>query len=340
MRRLMTPVVMMVGAWAFVLMAQGGCGQAGTGGSIDLGDDSGMFVNQDPVVSPGTELPGLFSATDVWSLGSQNVIMFGFGAYVEVLSILDDQGDGCLGLESPIAASFEEGRIALDGAFTSSGRSCAIGVSARVDACGVEPGVPLDTLQQCDLEETSGTLTVGRDEAEPTDLILLQFPRCEDVPLTLVGEGDWGIVSIHPLALPFVEDPASIGGVVVIAGVGRSTDRASVLTGLNGDDVFGCVDDTPDGDLTWDGQRLRINLDLEGDDNSESLGAPGNCSISFDGSLTYCAEINPSDLGSSGDAGKLIRVDGAGSFTSNDGTGVLTSMYLLVMEPAVRRNRP
>lgn len=274
---------------------------------------------------PEPQINGFFGDDEVWFVSSDNLITLGYGGTAEAVIVVDDNEIVCLAQEPGASVNYIDGVFTLATQFSSpdTDRDCEILLEADASACA-------STAQEepCDFTATSGVAKFGSSQAQWTDNTLWRLPACEEVPSDLADEAAWGFFNLHPFIVPYVLDPASFGGFVLVGGEFDTALAATVAFAADGS----CLDESPAGDVDWDGRTLSIDLTLDADDNSSGVGGPGECLVSFNGTLTYCALFDPSVMtpGSTAQPGRLVRIDGTGSFTSPDGVTTMNTMYLLV----------
>lgn len=276
---------------------------------------------------PNPGLNGFFHNDEAWAVQSDYLLMLGYGEHVETVLLASNDDFECLVQDPDGAVSFEGDRFRADTQFRSydTAQNCAIDLAARADQCAPDsfPG----TLP-CAMTEGGGEASYNRDRLEWTQQNLIRFAPCDEVPSDLSRAGQWGFLNVHPLLLLFLDGPGDLGAIVLIAGDNQMT-VGSVVFGFG--ETEACADETPEGALAWDGRSLTIDWQLVGNENSGGVGAAGACTIAFQGTATYCALYNAAALNpqTASNPGRLVRIDGHGSFSYPGGDGELTVLYLL-----------
>jgi hypothetical protein len=277
---------------------------------------------------PNPGLNGFFREDEAWALQSDAMLMLGYGDHIEAVLLASSDDIECLVQDPEGAVVFDGESFSVSSEFRSfdTNQNCAIDVSARADQCaaGALPG-----SLPCALADGVGEATFSHDRIEWTQQSLIRFSPCREIPSDLSREGQWGILNVHPLPLLFLDGPEDLGAIVLLAGDSQMT-VGSVVFGFG--ETEACADETPEGTLMWDGRTLIIDWRLVGNDNTGGVGIDGPCTIAFQGTASYCAlydsaALNPQTVSN---PGRLVRIDGHGTFTYPGGDGGLAALYLLV----------
>lgn len=308
----------LVGAAAVALLA--GCSTPAPDGPDD-GDmnSNGTYGGGEPVdaTSPAA-VPGLFAADQFWSLaaadagGATGAVVFGVGDLVEFATILP--GNACFAIlpESQIDYSNGVLSFATDFSTKTPGDRCRVAIAASAAAC-LAGGA---TAQTCDL--SGGTYTMIADgQTVAVQSAGWALPQeCPTLPGTLFTYGDWSIVSLHPIALPFAAPASNFGETfVAVGGNGSSVQSATLCTEVSGDACTGCSAVLPEGTVSFDGQTLTLDLTFTED--------PASCAVSFTGQATACGVY--AEEGASGNP--VIRVVGEGTYQQADESGEIDVLY-------------
>ncbi len=308
----------------------GGVGDGGGGGSNGGGGGSGVpGTNVNRPVRAASEVTGFFEADEPWAVGSPTFLAFGVGDFVDFMTLTTEQAGGTTCLASTPAATieFSEGSLRIDSQPLTdlAGVDCSIDV--LIDAASCAPDEVFGPPNPCFTDGADGEILINGGSNSPDLPRIVRLQTC-DAPAFLSSISEWAILSVHPFALPFIDDPADFGAIALIEGAGSGPTIASLVTGVDAlDNPLGCSDGTPAGTVTILNDTLSIDLNMEGQDNDSGLGSPGMCSLRFTGSMTFCEIISPSELGGSGASIELVRFDGTGQYESQIGSGTLKTMY-------------
>ncbi len=328
----MTGRALGVGAVLVGMALAAGCGAAGGGGggrrAAEPDADDQVAAAQD---GPAGDLSGLLAPDEAWVLGSANLLLFGYGDRIEyALLTAGAVEDSCVGL-APVGTVRLDGQtLHVEGRFTDpdTNQQCSFELDGDVGAC-LDDGAFDAGFEACTLVGASGSARTGGRSFALGETAIARPSGCETLQARLGGLPQWGILNLHPLAVPFVDGPDPTRGLLLIEGTRAQVGTAANITSVQGDNFTGCLDETPTGTVSFDGTTLTIDLSLQGQDNADASGTPGNCSISFVGTVTYCAEFDPSEVGQPGGAsGTIVRLDGEGSTLRN---GVSTPQNVLYL---------
>ncbi len=314
----------LVGMGAFFF----GCSAGGTGGNGD-GNNDGAGDDR-----PNPGLNGFFRENEAWTVASPDLLLLGYGDTIEAALLVSANDFECLQQDPGGVVSFDGETLRVDSEFFSedTNHDCTIQVTADASEC--QSDGTSTTTTECTLGTGNGKGEFGGQEVEWTQQTVNRFEPCDEIPVDLDNEANWGFLNVHPLLLAFLDDPESIGAVVLVAGQFEQR-AATVAFGLEGTEA--CIDETPTGRFEWDGQTLNVDYALGGNDNQDGVGIEGECRLTFEGTTSYCAVYDPNVLnpGSGNSApGRLVRIDGNGSYTSPGDQGSFDLLYLLVTEPA------
>jgi hypothetical protein len=304
-------------------------------GGTDDGDDDnsgsdGAGGVDDAAPAKPAPLVGLFAKDETWIIGSQRALLFGAGGLVELIVLFDEFREPVAAVSDPKATvTFVEGVLRIRSTFRSivTEQRCTLDLTFAAGDCDDAP----DT--SCEIE-ADGQASVNGVEFSWDQIAFGRFARCDPLPESLNDWPLWGALSIHPLMIPVVQDPNAVGGLALVAGRKQELEFASVASGtINASELRGCLDDSPTGEVAWDGRVLDTDLLLQGQDNDQGLGQEGACSLVFRGVRRYCAVFNPALTGGSGaSSGILLRLDGNGRFRSQDGPVQIRSLFILISE--------
>jgi hypothetical protein len=269
---------------------------------------------------------------EVWFLGgSGNLISAGVGDLLEFAFVSDSSLTAtALGIEpSGAIVRYSGDMLSVRANFRDrvTGELAHLDIAAEADQCAaVIPGEP------CGLQG-DGVAQIGEVGVRWSDMVFFSLDVCDDPPTDLGDQDEWAVFNVHPLVLPLLGDPNEVGAAVALGGELGQFQQGAVFTGLDPDgNPLGCLDESPAGSVQWDGTTLRIDTRLGGQDNADGVGSPGSCTVRFTGKRTYCAFLDPAVTGSSASAGTIIRVDGRGSYSAQDGEGEFRTLYLVFGE--------
>jgi hypothetical protein len=182
----------------------------------------------------------------------------------------------------------------------------------------------------CELSNLSGVVSqTGVQDGFQGDLPVANaaIARLETCDVSSIRLGRplsaWGVMNVNPLAVAFADDPASLGGLVIVS-VDPSTSLGLILTRLQEDGFFGgCGTENLDPNVRIEGDRLIVDISFT---NDASAGAR-NCAIQFEGQVVYCAQLDPASLGQSGEPTRIARFEGSGFWSADEERGDLPALY-------------
>lgn len=289
------------------------------------------------------ESNGFFNASDVWLIASSTAYIGGYGATTDFVINATDT-DSCIGIAPPVTLTFDGTTLSVSSSFTDINmpRTCSVNLSAGASSCAssgaTAPGA------ECNLTNATGTSVVGSSMGDIADGRVVRFDACTNPPTDFASLGDWAILNLHVLELGGANSVGQLGALITLGGTGDTVQLGSVLTEASASSAVGCVDETPSGPITLTDGRLSIDFTMEGQDNSQGVGTPGTCTLTFDGDMAYCAVYDLSLVTGATGSVDITRFDGTGTWMTPDASGTVTTLYLTtnlsggsVAFPVVRR---
>jgi len=322
-------VIVLAQAVAGGALLTGCSGTAPTGDNTGDMNSNGTFGGGTPVdATMPAEVPGLFAADQLWTVAATNAagtagaLVFGVGDVVEFAGVLPT--DSCFAVHPEAQIDYTGGTLTLQTDYSTKepGSQCRFTLEAPAANC-VTNGIPDAT---CDFPSGQYTLV-----DEGTDVPLVSggwaLPQpCATLPPTLFTYGDWSIVSLHPLALPFAVPANQFGGTfIAVAGNSSTVQNASLCTAISGTDCTGCSGVPAQGTVTFDGTQLVVNLTF-----TESA---SSCAVSFTGQAQACgAYVEQGTVGN-----PVVRVVGNGTYQQDGVTGEIHVLYFTGSPGSVRQ---
>lgn len=282
---------------------------------------------------------------DVWFLASRFfdlegdplLLGLGSGEQVSALFVGADllSGGGCAGAGSDVDFTIDGSTIELRADLSSfdDDQSCTFELSGVIDPCGHDVlGLTVfDVIGDA-------TARIGGEEFVfgGLEIIRLTLPEpepCEE-PVESFADRLWVISNDGSGAggfpLPF---PVTTGPSVSLSGFGEQVQSVNMFNGFLDFDSFdeeslGCFGFAPEGEFSFDGETLSIDITSENDDG----GPP--CSIVFTGTVVSCTLPGGGllDFGFESDS-RMLRVEGAGRFLGGGVEGELDVLLVTVFEP-------
>ena len=292
-------------------------------------DGAGGAGGGGPAVS---DVGGFFAADESWMLVSpQQMLFLGFGDRTEFATVTDGvSAAACVGIEPSAALTIGGGAISLTSQFAdaNANQTCSISISGGLADCmPIGFGLPPNL---CDVSVVAGQYATPVASLQPDVLQLVRFDRCDSIPTSLDDVEAWAMFNIHPFAAAFLNRAGPLGAIVAVGGMGSSVVQAASTT----DTTDGCIDNSPSGTASLVGDRLTLEVQM-----IDEAGR-GNCSVSFDGTRTYCALFDPARFQATGDATQLLRFDGSGEWSIGSDRGRVEVLYLAIPLSPVPVNPP
>lgn len=282
-----------------------------------------------------SNVTGFFDDNEAWLIGSETALLVGHAGETEFAVLASDDGsETCVGWMPEASVQYDGQNLNIASRYmnTEPARTCGVTVSGGAVICA--PGRTLSPPSECDLSDESGAVNIAGDESGLGRMRVLRFTECTNLPASIEDAAMYAISNVHPFAQLFLDNPASVGGLVLVATDG--TDGAGLVsTDAANDTYIGCGDQTPEGTIDWNGSTLTVNLTLTGRDNDEQSGSEGTCTITFSGTRAYCANVDPADFGGTGAPGQLLLFKGTGDYTFNEVRAEYPWMYLLLGEAEI-----
>jgi len=285
-----------------------------------------------------SNVTGFFNDDEAWLIGSETVLLAGHAGEAE-FSVLasDDDNETCLGWMPEASLQYDGQDLNIASQYMTGEPARACGLTASGGAVICAPGRTLSPPSECELSDETGAVNIAGNESGLGRMRVLRFSECTNLPESIEDASMFAISNLHPFAQLFLDDTASVGGLVLVASEGTESPGL-VATSSTNDSYVGCGDQTPEGTINWNGSTLEVSLTLTGRDNDERSGSEGTCTISFSGNRAYCANVDPADFGGTGTPSQLLLFKGTGQYTFNEVRAEYPWMYLLLGEAEMGGN--